>query len=222
MTTYVFASTKEWNLKPFYKKRAELPGRWIVISDAADIEILREVSPRYAFFLHWSKIIPSAIVSSVECVCFHMTDLPFGRGGSPLQNLIALGKTQTMLSALRMTEELDAGPIYTKHPLDLSGSAEEIFARCANLAMDMVAEIVKTKATPTPQSGTPTVFKRRTPQQSAMPADASLKEVHDHIRMLDADTYPRAYLDSGGMRYTFSKASFDEGKLRATVEITKI
>ncbi len=23
-----------------------------------------------------------------ECVCFHMTDVPYGRGGSPLQNLI--------------------------------------------------------------------------------------------------------------------------------------
>ena len=43
-----------------------------------------------------------------------MTDLPYGRGGSPLQNLIINGHKETMMSALRCVQELDAGPIYLK------------------------------------------------------------------------------------------------------------
>jgi methionyl-tRNA formyltransferase len=57
-----------------------------------------------------------------------MTDIPYGRGGSPLQNLIARRrKKKTKLSALRMVEELDAGPVYTKTNISLMGRAEEIY-----------------------------------------------------------------------------------------------
>ena len=43
-----------------------------------------------------------------------MTDLPYGRGGSPLQNLILDNKQKTMISAFKMTERMDEGPIYIK------------------------------------------------------------------------------------------------------------
>ncbi len=63
------------------------------IRDPKDLEVskLLEFSPRYIFFPHWSWIIPKEIYEKFECVIFHMTDLPFGRGGSPLQNLIVRG-----------------------------------------------------------------------------------------------------------------------------------
>ncbi len=57
-----------------------------------------------------------------------MTDLPYGRGGSPLQNLIQRGHTSTMLTALRCGAGLDTGDVYLKQPLSLHGSAEEIFS----------------------------------------------------------------------------------------------
>jgi methionyl-tRNA formyltransferase len=69
-------------------------------------------APRYVFFAHWSWKIPRAVYEAHECVIFHMTDVPFGRGGSPLQNLISRGIYETKLSALRCVEEMDAGPVY--------------------------------------------------------------------------------------------------------------
>jgi len=50
-----------------------------------------------------------------------MTDLPFGRGGSPLQNLIVRGFTHTKLSALRVEKGLDTGDIYLKEDLEQYG-----------------------------------------------------------------------------------------------------
>jgi len=55
-----------------------------------------------------------------------MTYMPYGRGGSPLQNLIVRGYRHTKLTALRMVEEFDAGPVYLKEDLCLEGNAEEI------------------------------------------------------------------------------------------------
>jgi hypothetical protein len=50
---------------------------------------------------HWSHLIPESIWGPCPTVIFHMTDLPYGRGGSPLQNLIQRGHSSTMLTALR-------------------------------------------------------------------------------------------------------------------------
>ena len=46
-----------------------------------------------------------------------MTDLPYGRGGSPLQNLIARGFLETKISAILVEKQLDAGPVYLKMEL---------------------------------------------------------------------------------------------------------
>ena len=65
------------------------------------------------------EIYSKEIIKRFECVCFHMADVPYGRGGSPLQNLIARGHRETKLTALRMVEDFDAGPVYSKMPLCL-------------------------------------------------------------------------------------------------------
>ena len=114
------------------------------------------------FILHWSFLIPKEIYKNIKCILFHMTDLPFGRGGSPLQNLIKLGFKQTKVSALRVTNKIDAGPIYLKRELDLSGSAKEIFSRTSLVIYKMIVEIIEKNIKPTPQKGNPFYFKRRT------------------------------------------------------------
>jgi methionyl-tRNA formyltransferase len=150
-----------------------------------------------------------------------MADVPYGRGGSPLQNLIARGHKETMLTALRMVKELDAGPVYLKRPLSLRGRAQDIFERMADLCYEMIAEIVRTQPEPTPQTGQPTLFARRTPEMSALPAQGSVEALYDHIRMLDAETYPLASLEHGDFGIEFTRAELIEDTVRAQVVITK-
>ncbi len=136
-----------------------------------------------------------------------MTDVPYGRGGSPLQNLILRGHATTMLSALRMVEELDAGPVYLKRPLSLEGRAEDIFARTAELTYDLIAEIIAEEPVPVPQRGEPVVFTRRKPEESRLPQQADAAALYDFIRMLDAATYPKAFAEWGDFRLEFDHAS---------------
>ena len=96
------------------------PGRWLLVTDAASLSagLIQALQPRYVFFPHWSWTVPDDVLAAAECVCFHMTDVPYGRGGSPLQNLVSRGHTETKLSALRMVPELDAGPVlYEARPV---------------------------------------------------------------------------------------------------------
>ncbi|OKO76732.1 hypothetical protein AC629_32510 [Bradyrhizobium sp. NAS80.1] len=117
MTRYVFACRTGWPIDEFPRRRDNLPGEWITVTSKSDLtlDLLRPLAPRYVFFPHWSSIVPKPILAAYECVCLYMTDAPFGRGGSPLQSLIDHGIRETKLSALRMTEQLDAGPLYVKH-----------------------------------------------------------------------------------------------------------
>jgi methionyl-tRNA formyltransferase len=223
--TYIVATVKPWNTEAFDRRAPSLPGRWVLMDqrDQLTLESLKELKPRYIFFPHWSWTVPNAILETTECVCFHMTDVPYGRGGSPLQNLIQRGHETTMLSALRMVEDVDAGPVYLKRPLDLSGRARDIFGRAADLVYDMIAEILEHQPEPQPQEGDTVRFKRRTPEQSRLPADATPRELYDHIRMLDAETYPPAFMEEGSRRIEFSDAqlSGDRVTARAVIRLTK-
>lgn len=198
--------------------------RFEFIGTVADltIERLQALRPRFVFFPHWSHRIDPRIYEHFECVIFHMTDLPFGRGGSPLQNLIVRGKHETKISALRCVEEMDAGPVYRKAPLSLHGSAEEIFVRAAKVIEDLIVEIVRDEPDPVPQSGTPTVFKRRKPEESDLADVHSLDELFDRIRMLDADGYPHAFLEAGPFRFEFRRASRRTGSVDADVRVTLV
>ena len=113
----------------------------------------------YVFVPFWSWYIPPSIYENWEVVIFHMTDLPYGRGGSPLQNLIVTGHKETMISAIRCVKEIDAGPIYMKIHLPLHGTADEIYNRAdVIIRRGMIPYIPNHK--PTPQEGEPTYFER--------------------------------------------------------------
>ena len=223
--TYVAAGVKPWNRHVFEDRIAHFPGDWFFVADSEELtaERLGELDPRYVFFLHWSDIVPEEILSAHECVCFHMTDVPYGRGGSPLQNLIVRGHRETKMTALRMVPELDAGPVYMKRPLSLEGStAEEVFIRSSRLSATMIREIVEKEPEPEPQTGEATTFRRRTPPESEIPARDSLQELHDFIRMLDAEGYPPAFIEHEGYRYQFRRSSLYDDRIEVTVTITPL
>lgn len=225
MENILIVSEKSWNKELVSYLQSTMPQyAFYLISQKEDftVERIGSISPVKIFIPHWSYIIPSAIFERYECIVFHMTDLPYGRGGSPLQNLIVRGLTATKLSALRVEVGLDTGPVYLKMDLSLSGTAEEIFVRVNKLVGKMIVEIIQNNLQPVLQEGDPVVFKRRKPEQSDMSGLEKLEEIFDYIRMLDADGYPHAYIEKGEFRYEFTRASIKaDGSIVADVKITK-
>ncbi|MFZ3130450.1 MAG: methionyl-tRNA formyltransferase [Desulfosporosinus sp.] len=182
--------------------------------------LLREINPTYVFLPHWSYMVPKDVYEAYECIIFHMTDLPFGRGGSPLQNMIARGIYATKISALRCSEGLDTGPIYDKRNLCLYGSAEEIYLRAAKIIKEMILFIIGNSPIPVGQEGEPVYFNRRRPEESNIDDLKSLEEVYDYIRMLDAEGYPHAFFETKRLRMEFRRASMKQDRIHADVIIT--
>lgn len=136
-----------------------------------------------------------------------------------MQNLISRGIYQTKLSALRCVREVDAGDIYMKRDLSLHGSAEEIYIRAAEITKEMIIEMIRKEPIPQPQRGKTISFRRRTPEESDIGALSTLEKVFDYIRMLDADGYPKAFVETEFLRMEFTRASLKDGRIKADVEI---
>ncbi len=218
---YIVASCKSWHKSGFEVLVKESKGTWVwVDTPEALLEAISSSRPRYIFFLHWNWRVPREVWETYECVCFHMTDVPYGRGGSPLQNLILAGHSETKLTALRMVEEMDAGPVYTKYPLFLDGAAEEIYIRAGKISYEIIRWILKEGPQPVPQVGEPVFFKRRRPDQSCLPDNIGPSETYDYIRMLDADGYPQAFIEYGDLKIYLSEAKIKGDKVLASAKIT--
>jgi len=118
MDSIVIVTIKEWNIENYFKLKDEYGHEFnfhlISNSEALTEEFIQKINPNYIFFLHWSWIIPKNIYNNFNCVLFHMTDLPYGRGGSPLQNLIMNKVYKTKISAIKVSENIDSGDIYLK------------------------------------------------------------------------------------------------------------
>lgn len=189
---------KEWNGCDY---------KIISSKEELNLELIRSWNPQYIFFPHWSFLIPETIYKNYTCIVFHMTDLPYGRGGSPLQNLIVRGHKTTKISALKVTKEIDAGDIYLKGDLELSGNAYEIYMKAGHIIIGMMDKIIKTNPQPEAQIGKITHFTRRKPSQSNIIGIGSINNLFDHIRMLDAPNYPKAFLETEKFRFEFSNAA---------------
>jgi methionyl-tRNA formyltransferase len=139
-----------------------------------------------------------------------------------LQNLIVRGHKKTKISALKVEEDLDAGPIYLKKDMHLDGSADEIFKRASGIIKEMIEEIIEDKIKPVPQNGDPVIFKRRVPAESNLKDVSSVTDAYDYIRMLDAEGYPHAFAETEFLRFEFNDAVISEnGELKANVRIFK-
>lgn len=222
----VICTIKSWNIKKAWKLKKELASEHNVYildnKNELSYEKIVAYNPDYVFFPHWSYMIPENIYNQWNCIVFHMSDLPFGRGGSPLQNLIIRGINETKLSALQVTGSIDGGPVYLKENLNLYGTAEEIYLRASTLIFEkMIPQIIAENLQPKEQEGEVVYFKRRTPEQSELTGDMTLEQIYDHIRMLDGEGYPNAYITLGNYRLQLSRANLKGDKIIADVEIAE-
>ena len=224
MKKFILLTSKSWHKDLFNFLKLRENEDWSIITSKDDFVFskIKDLNPNKIFIPHWSHIIPSNIFEKFECIVFHMTDLPYGRGGSPLQNLIVRGHQDTMISAIQIDQGVDTGNIYLKKPLSLKGSAKDIFERATVVIQKMILEILSSDIKPFPQKGVATIFKRRSAKDGCMNQLKEIEEVYDYIRMLDAEGYPPAFIETDSFKIDFFDSKLiNETQITANVRITK-
>ena len=187
------------------------------MKDELNIPKIHALNPAWIFFPHFSHLIPQEIHANYKCVGFHEANLPFGRGGSPLQNHIERGIYRININALAITAQLDAGDIYLKRKFDLSrGSAKKLYKKASFIIFnEMIPHILAHTPHPKAQKGEAVVFKRRTPEQSELLSlkSSNLRQIYDFIRMLDAPSYPKAFVRLDKFTLKLGRARLGKNKI---------
>jgi len=216
---FLIITKKKWDSNNFKKFNKN-----VFILDKLSLTKIKKINPKIVFFIHWSQFIKKSIFKKYLCIQFHSSALPKGRGGSPIQNQIMLNVKKTKISAFKVSEKLDSGPICLQTNLSLKGSAEDIFKRMETKSILMIKKIIKTKKLKfKKQTGKPSFFKRRKPLESKLDAykTTTINKLYDFLRMLDAPDYPKAFIKLNKFKFIFNDIKMNQHKINAKVEIIK-
>ena len=219
---YLIVSKKEWHYKNFESLNSK---NFFLIKDKKSLTLskLKKINPKIIFFPHWSWKIPDNITKNFTCICFHETKLPYGRGGSPIQNLIKRNKKKTIISAFKMNKILDGGDIVLTQKLSLNGSAQDIFEKSSKKIFQMIKKISKMKKMKLrPQSGKVVKFKRLKNNSFLNYRVKNLNQLYNHIRMMDADTYKKVYFTLKNLKFELYDAKKTKRFISAKVKIDLI
>lgn len=217
---YLFCAYRSWALE-LYEKLTRKYKNIILLNSPKKLTVnyVRKINPKYIFFPDWSWKVPSEIINEYRCVCFHESNLPKFRGGSPLQNQIIRDVRKTKSTAFFMSDGIDEGDIILQMDLSLAGSLQDIFARMIRNDYEMIIQIINGKYKTHKQKGKVTFFSRRKPEDSELKTlNHSKKYIYNFIRML-ADPYPNAFIKIGDHKIIFRSSYFDGKKLRFEGEI---
>ena len=220
MINYVVASSKDWFQEhPKTRQYSSLNIVEIKTKNELNLELLEKINPRYIFFPHWNWKVDSEIFERHECVVFHTAPLPFGRGGSPIQNLILRNIEKTPVCALRMTEILDGGPIYDSIEVTLDGTITEIFSKIAVCVEKLIIKICQENIEPKEQSGAVVTFNRLTYADNELKSEYSIKELYDRIRMVDGEGYKNAYINFGDYKIDITDSQIENNEIVAKIRL---
>lgn len=158
-----------------------------------------------AFYLGCVSLAPSDVLGRQQInLVVHESDLPSGRGFAPVAWQVLEGRTRIPVVLFEAVADADAGPVYLRDEIVLQGHElhDEIRRIQGAVTIRLCTAFLEQYPglAPTPQRGAPTTFRRRTPRDSALDPDKSLREQFNLLRTVDNERYP-AFFDLNGHRY---------------------
>jgi len=128
-----------------------------LIDVADDIKALGDV---IGVLSSYGRIVPQAIIDLFNpgIINIHPSLLPLYRGPSPIETAIINGDSQTGVSIMKLTAEMDAGPVYAQEVYELDGTetAPQLYDTLSALGGRMLIEtlpsIIEGNLLPSPQS----------------------------------------------------------------------
>lgn len=221
----LIVTLKKWNLNNFkkFKQKNQKKIKLYLISNKDKLKknILKKIQPDFIFFIHWSTKVSDQITNNFNCYNFHMTDLPFGRGGSPLQNLLIRDIEKTKISLIKMNNKLDQGDIAYKEKFNLKGNAEQIYNSLSIRSFKIIEKIIKKNELKfIKQKGFVKNFKRIKNNAIVIKKKLTLRNIYNQIRMRDAKTYEQTFVKIGKFRIYLKNAKIKSKIVSGKFEIS--
>ncbi len=160
------------------------------------------------FCLSFSQLVPADVRAQFHhTLVVHESDLPQGKGWSPLTWQILEGQHRIPVTLIEAADRVDSGTLYAQRWLQFQGHEliDELRAAQAAATHDLcrwfVDNLPHSGAQGQPQAGQETFYPRRRPADSRLDPEQTLAEQFDLLRVVDNERYP-AFFDWRGQRYT--------------------
>jgi methionyl-tRNA formyltransferase len=218
VTKILCVGYREWALNIYNQLAKNYKDGDIFIIDSYDgysDSFVKNYNPDFIFFYGWSWIISKEIIGKYNCIMLHPSALPKYRGGSPIQNQIIRGESDSAITLFLMNEKMDSGPIVFQESMSLSGTINDIFHRIEELGYKGTIKFLDNPTDGVIQiEQNATYFERRTEEQSEITLkelkEQSSEYIYNKIRMLQ-DPYPNAYLKSNdGKKILFKSVEIED------------
>ena len=201
---------------PFAKElvsRLSSMGQTALLQSAEEIPTNNEI----AFLLSCEKkVSPPILARSRHNIVVHASQLPQGKGMSPMTWQILEGKDVIPLSLFEAAEAIDSGTVYLRDSVHFKGN-ELLNEMQAKLGVKIVQmcerflgeypDIIKLGQ---PQKGPETIYRRRRPADSQLDPQKTIAEQFNLLRVVDNERYP-AFFEWRGRRFVLSVSPAKEG-----------
>ncbi len=134
----------------------------------------------------------------------HESDLPHGKGWSPLTWQVLEGKKEITVSLIEADDKIDSGEIYEQTQIHLEG--HELIDELREKQSDATLNLIKKFLAKFPeikgheQSGEESFYNKRMPKDSQLDINKSISDQFNLLRVCDNDRYP-AFFYIDGVRY---------------------
>ena len=147
------------------------------------------------FVLGYTKILKGEILETNKLILVvHESDLPKGRGFAPVQWQVLNGSRNITVCLLKVSEKADTGDICEKMILSLDGSElyDEIRYKQAQVTFRLIERFLKNYPNYifTEQVGMPTFYRRRTPRDSMVDVDKTIRDQFKLLQVCNNSEWP--------------------------------
>lgn len=169
----------------------------------------------FAFLLGCTSIIPpNYLALNRHNIVVHESDLPRGKGFSPVAWQVLEGKNTIPVSLFEAVEDMDAGSIYLRDNIVLNGTEllPEIRKKQGIKTLEMIIKFLNNwpNIVPEEQRGEATIYRRRNTADDKLDIDKSLAEQFNHLRIVDNEKYP-AWFEINGKKYILKIFQYSGG-----------
>lgn len=128
----------------------------------------------------------------------HESNLPEGKGWSPLTWQVLEGKTKIPVTLFEATKKVDSGQIYLQEFINLNGDELliDIKHQQGKITIKLILDFLKkfTNITGKPQIGIESFYGKRTYIDSQLDIDKTIKDQFNLLRVCDNERYPAFFI----------------------------
>jgi methionyl-tRNA formyltransferase len=157
------------------------------------------------FILSCENIIPEKYLKLNKYnLVIHESNLPEGKGWSPLTWQVLEGKDEIPITLFEAAEKVDSGEIYLQDTIQLVGTElnNELKHKQGEKTKELILKFVNKypDIDGKKQSGNETFYPRRRPEDSELDPDKTIREQLNLLRVVDNERYP-AFFEMNGEKY---------------------